>query len=768
MIIYSNNLAEKLFGYAISKDFLKYSSPYCEDVDNPLLKADFDLAVNFNKGLRGDSEAVKQFTEDLIVNGPSLDISTINFYTKKMAQYPIFQDEIGRASFVIENYRRIPISGDYNSNFANRLKEAFKDCLNSPCNYFLQNSTSVGKLAEASANTNLGTIPAIKELWGTFSTGIGGMGKDLFNKIPAAFQGGIAELATIGQSAFTEALDTFLSKDKEKIAERASRGESLRSGPATGYIYTPDFKSFLDHSSASSNVLAKISGKMGDCFRQYQQAYRYNPYDASMNLDTGNKVMVGDTVNGKPYERDITGQSVNSGGSGDTNQYSLGAINKPPAAVCAPPSSNQSNIPTRIGGDFGPITSAPIGSLNQTTQGSTTFNQDNEGLPTITSTGSTAPGDIIYSFTVGDDAEVTTFGGWFDDGDPESPTGKTVWGDGFSKVPDDQSTIAGVGIYGTKYIFCPSQPSTVDGTPTGSLAGYVHYLNNGYTNSEEYSKLIPNKFNNGVALKLADIRKYLTPRGLNAKKVVVNITYNGREYKNINVIDVGGLAPKARLDMTPWLAYNISGNRPIAKYVCDATYNGGKVRTMVIKALKDNFRGMRVDIVRKGDSVSSTTPGSVTSSITPPGVTALPGGGSTVGIIKVDTESKRKYVDALDPRLKSLIVEYQKLFPSSVVNSAYRDPEYNRRVGGAKNSPHISKLAIDVTTNGMSTDQIIQAFQWWKANGATGFGWYNKNFYHVDIRSGGYKAWGPNYSRSSLPSTPQWFRDFAASIGVYS
>ncbi|MGA1048847.1 MAG: hypothetical protein ACO3UU_12635, partial [Minisyncoccia bacterium] len=146
MLIYSNNFAEKLFGYAISREYLKYSSPFCDLLEDPNLKIDFDLAINFNKGLNGDIEAANLFTEDFIINGPSLDVSTINFYVKKMYQYPIWHPQIDRVYYVF-NYVNRGTSGsvsvDYRSGearFINKLLDALKDCLNSPCNYFAANS----------------------------------------------------------------------------------------------------------------------------------------------------------------------------------------------------------------------------------------------------------------------------------------------------------------------------------------------------------------------------------------------------------------------------------------------------------------------------------------------------------------------------------------------------------------------------------------------------------------------------------------------------
>ena len=77
------------------------------------------------------------------------------------------------------------------------------------------------------------------------------------------------------------------------------------------------------------------------------------------------------------------------------------------------------------------------------------------------------------------------------------------------------------------------------------------------------------------------------------------------------------------------------------------------------------------------------------------------------------------------------------------LNSAYRTPQYNASVGGARNSMHVQRKAIDVqwgTTNIQARIDMIQ-----KAidAGFTGIGCYN-SFIHLDI--GNKRHWGPNGS----------------------
>ncbi len=88
-------------------------------------------------------------------------------------------------------------------------------------------------------------------------------------------------------------------------------------------------------------------------------------------------------------------------------------------------------------------------------------------------------------------------------------------------------------------------------------------------------------------------------------------------------------------------------------------------------------------------------------------------------LVKIDSELLQKL-----QQLRDLIGK------PIMVNSGYRTPEYNKRVGGAKNSYHMQGKAVDIKVNGLSISEL-------KANalevGFNGVGVY-KNFLHVDIR----------------------------------
>jgi len=73
-----------------------------------------------------------------------------------------------------------------------------------------------------------------------------------------------------------------------------------------------------------------------------------------------------------------------------------------------------------------------------------------------------------------------------------------------------------------------------------------------------------------------------------------------------------------------------------------------------------------------------------------------------------------------------------------IVNSAYRSPDDNRRVGGAKHSMHLQGAAFDISMANHDPESFEAAA---RAIGFTGFGFYpRQNFMHIDI--GRARQWG--------------------------
>lgn len=102
--------------------------------------------------------------------------------------------------------------------------------------------------------------------------------------------------------------------------------------------------------------------------------------------------------------------------------------------------------------------------------------------------------------------------------------------------------------------------------------------------------------------------------------------------------------------------------------------------------------------------------------------------------------------DALD-RLQELRVTLGKPL---IVNSAYRSPEHNRKVGGAKASKHLEGTAFDISMANHDPAAFIAAAR--KA-GFKGIGTYPRsNFIHID--TGPARSWGESFPARASSFAP--------------
>ena len=70
------------------------------------------------------------------------------------------------------------------------------------------------------------------------------------------------------------------------------------------------------------------------------------------------------------------------------------------------------------------------------------------------------------------------------------------------------------------------------------------------------------------------------------------------------------------------------------------------------------------------------------------------------------------------------------------INSAYRSPNYNAKVGGAKNSQHLTAKASDIRVDGITPKDLAKVIESLIKDGKMqqgGLGVYS-NFVHYDIR----------------------------------
>ena len=146
--------------------------------------------------------------------------------------------------------------------------------------------------------------------------------------------------------------------------------------------------------------------------------------------------------------------------------------------------------------------------------------------------------------------------------------------------------------------------------------------------------------------------------------------------------------------------------------------------------------------------------------------TEVADGGTSPSTFAPGSGSALNFLPHTDPRVDPRVIDFAQATAAALgltltITSAFRSPEYNAKVGGARNSMHVQGLALDVVQTGL-TDAQRQAFiQQAYAAGFRGFGIYN-TFTHIDI--GATRAWGAGGSRRDLPKYP-WAQTTLGALG---
>ena len=87
----------------------------------------------------------------------------------------------------------------------------------------------------------------------------------------------------------------------------------------------------------------------------------------------------------------------------------------------------------------------------------------------------------------------------------------------------------------------------------------------------------------------------------------------------------------------------------------------------------------------------------------------------------------------IDSALPPILQQIRDHFNAPVhINSAYRTPAYNAKVGGVSNSYHVKGMAADIVVSGVSSKRVAQYAETLNCGG---IGWYEgKKFVHIDTR----------------------------------
>ena len=735
MVIYGNNLAEKLFGVALSKDHLRLATPYCELVDDPDFAVDVDLAVDFHAGIEGDMSAVRRSVETLVLNSSLLDWSTINFYVDKMKVHPYFKDEIRR----INSYFSDPNFPNFKdeSSFGTALRDAARDCVNSPCNVFSATSDSIGRLAQPASTKTSENVFDVGDLKGTTTNLIDGLDQAVFNDIPGAFQQGIIELTSVTKEAWSSTQEILMGKANisEAISLAKSSG-SMRSSITRMYNYTPDIKSFFDFDQMSTAILTEISNTLGGCFDKFQHAYRYNPYIDNMSTPLGIDVR---QVNGVSYHTDPGGT------------YTVKGMTPPMADIYEP------------AGRAGSVEVGSSGSFIQVGKGDVITKN---GVFWISKplVGTNAPVGGSWPYL---------FGGFVS---PE--TNLMILG----VTGDSQIDSGDTGIEGVDKI-CPGNPvlwveaSEAD-NETEALDQAVQLKDNGYIVdkiSNNWSHDISAEglarpvapgskiFNDGAIINKAMIdRLEVTSQGLKPLNTdIVKNIQDGRLFITVRqtnnctkIVKVIGykdnvLFPDAAFGLTPAAYTYVFGQYPIGALNQDKTqsfgvggtgwgvYNTRSVHegnTAVRMAIGD-YDEIKAAIEDEDNGISCGEIEIDSSWRDYFGFETSVLNESNIGSGGSRTDKENRAFEKLNPKLvKGLIHVSTAVGQKLKVTSGYRSPAYNKSVGGATGSQHLLGNAADVLIKGIGRRQLINAVESYPDFKNGGIGKYN-SFIHMDVRN---------------------------------
>jgi hypothetical protein len=310
MLFYRNTFPEFLEAISIGPDpsFLEKNTTYCEFVSSFPQEVELMYAWKSVKRSSNPMASLRKFIKTFLLNAPDLDVQTINFFVRKVNVYPEYYSSTVKAeveecfkyvadnNYSISNFNVDPIvinnrPMQNDSNFLDKLAKLMQGC-KAPCNYFKPPSTSIGTLGDfGRALSDSASILA--QAGDDLLHAPTNIATNVMNKIKPQVRTEFFKLKILTQNLYRDGVKPFFSKaDRERVKEGVSSGKTPDSEfyrmPLTG-----DTQSYFTTSTVHSQIQSKIQRQLGDCYRMYTNAMRFNAYDPIMNSAYAKRKYVG-------------------------------------------------------------------------------------------------------------------------------------------------------------------------------------------------------------------------------------------------------------------------------------------------------------------------------------------------------------------------------------------------------------------------------------------------------------------------------------------
>jgi len=307
-MLYQNTFPKFLEAISIGPNpaFLEKNTTFCEFVS--AFPQEVELMYDWKSVKRSSNplNALRNFTKKFIIYGPDLDVQTLNFFVKKVNNFPEYYrdtvlDEVGMAFDAVKEIEEpvfvpptipnnTPIQSNFIENntsihkdksFLNKLAELLAGC-KSPCNYFKPRSASIGTLADfgraLSDSASMLADAGSEALHAPINIATG-----VYNKIKPAVKTEFLKLKNATQDLYRDGVKPFFSKqDRERVKQESSQGKTQNS-QGKRMALMGDTDTYMHVSQSYSKVNHNIKTSLGDCHRTHEHGMRFNPYDPLMN-----------------------------------------------------------------------------------------------------------------------------------------------------------------------------------------------------------------------------------------------------------------------------------------------------------------------------------------------------------------------------------------------------------------------------------------------------------------------------------------------------